>query len=126
MAPWGGSPPWKLATPPSPVRCMELPPCPRRLPEPGTHASTPVMVSPAPQKFDAYAEQYRTLMDTSVKGSGESAEYFSEYKLNCLRRLGAPVGDPFLDFGAGTGSVTGQIVREYRDVTAYEPSEVSL
>lgn len=84
------------------------------------------MFSPGPQKFDAYAEQYRELVDTSLKGSGESHEYFTEYKMNCLRRLGVPVDAPFVDFGAGTGSVTRALVREYREVWAYEPSQVSL
>ncbi len=84
------------------------------------------MEESAPQKFDAYAGQYRALMDTSIQESGESAEYFSEYKLKCLLRLGAPTGEPLVDFGAGTGSVTEQLVREFRDVTAYEPSAVSL
>lgn len=84
------------------------------------------MDTPGPQKFDAYASEYRALMDKSIQESGESAEYFSEYKLRCLLRLGAPTGEPLLDFGAGTGSVTEQLVREYRDVTAYEPSQASL
>src|SRR5690349_1305833 len=70
----------------------------------------PPMCPSAPQKFDAYAEQYRQLVDTSLKGSGESHEYFTEYKMKCLRRLGAPVNEPFLDFGAGTGSVTRALV----------------
>jgi SAM-dependent methyltransferase len=80
----------------------------------------------ASQKFDAYADQYRSLMDTSVQESGESAEYFAEYKLQCLLRLGAPTDEAILDFGAGTGSVTEQLVREFRSVWAYEPSTASL
>lgn len=84
------------------------------------------MDSPGPLKFDAYADQYRELMNTSLKASGESAEYFSEYKLNCLRRFGAPFGEPLVDFGAGTGAVTEVLVRAFRDVTAYEPSQASL
>jgi len=82
--------------------------------------------SPGPQKFDDYAENYRELMEGSIKESGEDAGYFSQYKLNCLLRLGAPQGEPLVDFGAGIGSVTEQLVREFRDVTAYEPSRASL
>jgi SAM-dependent methyltransferase len=80
----------------------------------------------APPKFDAYADEYRALMETSIQESGETVEYFAEYKLRCLLRLGAPRTEPVLDFGAGTGSLTEQLVREYRHVTAYEPSTASL
>jgi SAM-dependent methyltransferase len=78
------------------------------------------------EKFDAYADRYRSMMETSIKESGESVEYFAEYKLNCLLRLGAPTAEPILDFGAGTGSVTEQLIRRFESVTAYEPSTVSL
>ena len=82
--------------------------------------------SHAPEKFDAYADQYRSLMDASIQGSGESAEYFAEYKVKCLLRFGAPTSEPIMDFGAGTGSLTEQLVREFRSVWAYEPSMASL
>jgi SAM-dependent methyltransferase len=87
------------------------------------------MPTPTPQpppKFDAYAEDYRSLVEASVRDSGESPEYFAEYKLRCLLRLAAPTSDPILDFGAGTGSVTEQLLREFESVTAYDPSTVSL
>jgi SAM-dependent methyltransferase len=87
------------------------------------------MPSPTPQpplKFDAYAKEYQKLVESSVRESGERPEYFSEYKLRCLLRLAAPTNEPILDFGAGTGSVTEALLREFRSVTAYEPSTVSL
>ena len=62
----------------------------------------PEQAPEAPPKFDAYADEYRALLETSIQESGESAEYFAEYKL------------------------TEQLVREYRSVTAYEPSAQSL
>jgi SAM-dependent methyltransferase len=80
---------------------------------------------PAPE-FDAYAADYAALMEESIKSSGESPEYFGEYKLACLRRFGAPVGEPILDFGCGVGSVTRLLARDYQDVTGYEPSTKSL
>jgi SAM-dependent methyltransferase len=82
--------------------------------------------SEPPPKFDAYASNYRTLVETSIKASGEAPEYFSEYKLNCLLRLGAPTREPVLDFGAGVGAVTTQLVKRFEDVTAYELSPASL
>lgn len=81
--------------------------------------------SPSP-KFDAYATDYGDLVTRSVAESGESAEYFAEYKLQCLLRWGAPRHEPLLDFGAGTGGLTERLVREYASVTAYEPSAQSL
>src|SRR5215471_8459812 len=79
-----------------------------------------------PPKFDAYATNYRSLVETSIKDSGESPEYFSEYKLNCLLRLGAPTNEPMLDFGAGVGAVTSALVKRFADVSAYELSPASL
>jgi SAM-dependent methyltransferase len=83
------------------------------------------MEDPA-QKFDAYADEYRSLVDTNVQASGESAEYFTEYKLRCLLRLGAPTTEPILDFGAGTGTLTALLTKQFSDVTAYELSPASL
>lgn len=80
----------------------------------------------APQKFDAYAGSYEALHAASIAGSGEPTEYFAEYKLACLKRLGAPTAEPILDFGAGTGNLTEQLVKEFRAVTAYDPSAESL
>jgi SAM-dependent methyltransferase len=82
--------------------------------------------TPSPEKFDAYADQYRSLMDASIEESGETAEYFAQYKLKCLLRFGAPIDEPLVDFGCGTGSLTEQLVGKFRDVTAYEPSTASL
>ncbi len=79
-----------------------------------------------PPKFDAYAAEYAALLETSLRDSGEPPEYFAEYKLRCLLRLGAPRGRPILDFGAGVGSLTERLSFEFDDITAYEPSPVSL
>lgn len=81
--------------------------------------------SESPQKFDRYADEYERLHAANIAVTGESTDYFSEYKLRCLLRLGAPKDEPILDFGAGIGNLTEQLVREFRKVTAYEPSEKS-
>jgi len=81
--------------------------------------------SESPQKFDRYAGDYEKLHAANVAVTGESTDYFAEYKLRCLLRLGAPANEPILDFGAGIGNLTEHLVREFRDVTAYEPSEKS-
>ena len=81
--------------------------------------------SGSPEKFDHYASDYEKLHAANIAVTGESTDYFAEYKLRCLSRLGAPKDEPLLDFGAGIGNLTEKLVLEFGDVTAYEPSEKS-
>jgi SAM-dependent methyltransferase len=60
-------------------------------------------------EFDKFASEYRTLHAQSIRASGESPEYFAEYKIiDVVRELararagGAP-RPAVLDFGAGVG-----------------------
>ena len=52
-------------------------------------------------EFDDYAEDYEALHEASIKASGESPEYFSRYKAQCLVDRGlagrARVGFEYLD-----------------------------
>jgi SAM-dependent methyltransferase len=77
-------------------------------------------------KFDRYAASYTELHGQNVRASGESPEYFSEYKVRCLLRCGAPADAPLLDWGCGIGNVTASIAASFRDVHAYDPSAASL
>jgi SAM-dependent methyltransferase len=60
-------------------------------------------------EFDKFATEYRTLHAQSIRASGESPEYFAEYKIvDVVRELqrahGSRVPRPaVLDFGAGVG-----------------------
>jgi SAM-dependent methyltransferase len=59
-------------------------------------------------EFDKFATEYRTMHAANIKASGESPEYFAEYKIVDLVRdsaaLGALSAEPrVLDFGAGVG-----------------------
>ena len=60
-------------------------------------------------EFDKFAAEYRTLHAESIRASGESPEYFAEYKIidvaaELARARGGAVGRPaILDFGAGVG-----------------------
>lgn len=78
------------------------------------------------QKFDEYAQSYDGLHQSSIAASGEPTEYFAEYKLRCLQRLGVGRGDAILDFGCGIGNLTEQLVRELDVVHGFDPSDRSL
>ena len=83
--------------------------------------------SPAPAKFDQYADDYSTLHQQSIGASGESPEYFSAYKLHCLvRLLGPRFEDPILDYGCGIGTLTEHLAKRFRFVAGYDPSASSL
>lgn len=59
--------------------------------------------------FDAYAEEYGVMLAKAIATSGETAEYFAEYKVRDLasmwrRSSGGRASPPrILDFGAGVG-----------------------
>jgi SAM-dependent methyltransferase len=57
--------------------------------------------------FDRFADEYRALHQRSISASGESPEYFAEYKIVDLKRI-VGAGDidtgRFLDVGAGIGA----------------------
>jgi SAM-dependent methyltransferase len=77
-------------------------------------------------KFDDYARSYDALHNQNLSASGEPLEYFSDYKRACLERLGAPSGEPLLDYGCGIGNVTRALSEGFRDVHGYDPSAESL
>ncbi len=77
-------------------------------------------------KFDAYARSYDELHNQNLAASGESLEYFAEYKLKCLKRAGAPLGEPLLDYGCGIGNVTSVLATAFTDVHGFDPSSESL
>lgn len=60
-------------------------------------------------EFDKFAAEYRTLHAESIRASGETPEYFAEYKIVDvahelrLARAGAGGKPAVLDFGAGVG-----------------------
>ena len=60
-------------------------------------------------EFDKFADEYRSLHQATLTASGETPEYFAEYKMKDLKRLvrgTAPSVDrgQFLDFGGGVGT----------------------
>lgn len=78
------------------------------------------------RKFDEFASSYRNVHAANIGATGEQPEYFAQYKVNCLQRLGVGVTTPILDYGCGIGAVTSQLVRAFDDVHGYDPSQESL
>ncbi|MCC6805890.1 MAG: class I SAM-dependent methyltransferase [Deltaproteobacteria bacterium] len=77
-------------------------------------------------KFDDYARGYEDIVTGSVTASGESAEYFSRYKLDCMKRLGLPQGEPVLDYGCGVGGLLTLLGEHFEQVHGFDPSKESL
>ena len=95
--------------------------------EPFDHRHRPSGAPQSHAEFDRYARSYEELHSASVGASGESPEYFHEYKVACLRRLlGAAFDRPLLDFGCGIANLTRLFVRSFRDVHGYDPSTESI
>jgi len=58
-------------------------------------------------EFDKFADEYASMLASSIKASGESPDFFSEYKIRDLAQYLARRGckaAQLIDFGAGTGS----------------------
>jgi SAM-dependent methyltransferase len=83
------------------------------------------MTENSPAKFDAYADDYEKLHAANVSLTGEETGYFSEYKVECLRRAGVDPAAPLLDFGCGIGNVTEKLCASFDAVHGYEPSALS-
>jgi SAM-dependent methyltransferase len=78
-------------------------------------------------KFDAYAKDYERLHSSSITASGEQPAYFAEYKVDCIRRLvGAGYNEPILDYGCGVGSLTERLIRQFGQVSGFDPSATSV
>ena len=57
-------------------------------------------------EFDRFAEEYREIHAANIRASGESPEFFAEYKIADVAKSCTGLGDApaILDFGAGVGS----------------------
>ena len=62
--------------------------------------------------FDRYATNYREVLNDSVSASGESGEYFANYKAQYIARLlGTGFEGRILDYGCGIGMVTAELTK---------------
>jgi ubiquinone/menaquinone biosynthesis C-methylase UbiE len=83
-------------------------------------------------EFDKFADEYRALHAANIKLSGETPEYFAEYKIADiaaeLARGNAPPPSTVLDFGAGVGYAVPFFARHLPTarVTCLDVSQKSL
>ncbi len=79
--------------------------------------------------FDQFAADYKTILDDSLKLSGEDGTYFAQYKAKYIARLvGVGFSGKVLDYGCGIGLLSGA-VKEYlpkATVDGYDVSSVSI
>jgi 2-polyprenyl-3-methyl-5-hydroxy-6-metoxy-1,4-benzoquinol methylase len=80
--------------------------------------------------FDEYAHNYREILRSGLRISGEKDDYFDRYKLNCLRRWACKPDQAgeILDFGCGIGKLTELIGQAYPQsiVFGYDISPESI
>lgn len=70
--------------------------------------------------FDKFAKDYKKTLDEDVNISGESSEYFSEYKALYLKRyLGENFDGKICDYGCGVGLVLEYIVKHLPEAQKY-------
>ena len=80
-------------------------------------------------EFDNFARDYRSLLDRSVTLSGDTSEYFCEYKARYVARtMGANFSGKILDFGCGIGLLSVHLKKQLPAATlhGYDVSSQSL
>ncbi len=82
-------------------------------------------------EFDKFATEYSETLNAGIKSSGESSEYFAEYKVcDVARHVGRRTQTPrrILDFGAGIGGSVPYFRRHLGEaaLTCMDVSEKSL
>jgi SAM-dependent methyltransferase len=79
--------------------------------------------------FDQYADSYQQIHSDNVRVTGESSEYFAQYKAQYIaRQVGRNFSGRILDYGCGVGMISGfiQEVLPAATVDGYDISEASL
>jgi len=81
------------------------------------------------EQFDQFSKDYKDILDQHVSASGESSEYFTEYKARYIAKL-VPTGAPvkLLDFGCGVGLLSSFLKKYLPKCTlhGYDVSSASI
>lgn len=78
------------------------------------------------KKFDKYAETYQRHHGDAIAASGEGTDYFHDYKIACLKRLGLNQNQTVLDYGCGVGNLVERLLPLCASVSGYDTSLESL
>ena len=79
--------------------------------------------------FDQFADTYQQIHTENIKVTGESSEFFAEYKARYIaRRMGVEFSGKILDYGCGVGMLSGFLKQTFPQavVDGYDPSEGSV
>jgi len=82
-------------------------------------------------EFDRFGPSYENILNCDVKLSGENAEYFANYKAECIRSvLGEDFSGRILDYGCGVGLISEYLARHFdtdkAEISGYDISTESI
>ncbi|MDP8298874.1 MAG: NAD-dependent epimerase/dehydratase family protein, partial [Candidatus Tantalella remota] len=82
-------------------------------------------------EFDRLSPSYENILNSDVKVSGENAEYFANYKAECVRSfLGDDYSGSILDYGCGVGLISKYLETHFDPekarITGYDISTESI
>ncbi len=81
------------------------------------------------EEFDAYADNYKQILDKALELSGEKAEYFAQYKARYVKEFaGMSFSGRVLDFGCGIGLLSGCLKQQIplARIDGFDPSSRSI
>jgi 2-polyprenyl-3-methyl-5-hydroxy-6-metoxy-1,4-benzoquinol methylase len=79
--------------------------------------------------FDHFADTYQQVHTENVRVTGESSEYFAQYKARYIaRRMGLQFSGRILDYGCGVGMLSNYMKQAfpYATVDGFDPSDASI
>src|SRR5579872_2966466 len=79
--------------------------------------------------FDHYADAYQRIHTENIRVTGESSEYFAQYKAHYIaRQMGSHFAGRILDYGCGVGMLSSFMSKVFPQATVdgYDISDVSL
>jgi 2-polyprenyl-3-methyl-5-hydroxy-6-metoxy-1,4-benzoquinol methylase len=79
--------------------------------------------------FDQFADTYQQIHTANVRVTGESSEFFADYKARYIaRRMGSRFSGKILDYGCGVGMLSAYLKQTFPQavVDGFDPSEGSI